>query len=566
MRYSVLADTYEELEGTAKKLAKADIISKLLKKTPSEDIPEVVMLLSGRIFPPWVEREIGVAENLLMRAIAKATGNSEKEIVDKFKKTGDLGLTVEFFIEKKKQRTLGEEELTVRKVFDNFRKIAEQEGSGSQDRKLNLLAELLASAKAKEARYVARTVLEQLRVGVAEGIVRDAVAKAFDLNPEDVENAWNFLPDYGQIAAIAKGKGTKGLQKIELQIGTPCNVLLAEKVPDLKTALESFDKPLLQYKYDGMRALIHKKGEKIWLFTRRLEDVTKAFPEVVEYARKSLKAREIIVDGEAIGLDRKTGKPIPFQRLSTRIKRKYDVEKAANEIPVQVNLFDILYLNGKTLFDKNQKERWELLKKEVKEIKGKFRLTDSLETKDYREAEKFYKESLAAGHEGLIVKNLDSLYIPGRSVAGGWLKVKPTLENLDLVVVGGVWGTGKRAGWIGSLILGVRNPDTGKFLECGMMGTGIKEKTAKPEDVTLADMTKMLKPLIIEEKSHHIKIKPRVVIEVAYEEIQKSPTYESGYALRFPRFLRLREDKGPEEADTLERMKKIYDMQKGRAK
>src|SRR3990172_7402813 len=324
MRYSILSDAYEELEGTTKKLAKNEIIAKLLKKTPPEDLERVVLLLTGRVFPPWDDREIGVAENLLMKAIAKATGASNKEVVEKSKKSGDLGSTVESFIEKKKQRTLGGEELTVKRVFDNLHKIAEQQGSGSQDRKLNLLAELFS----------------------------DATAQAFEINPEDVENAWNSLPDYGEIARIAKEKGTKGLQKIELQLGVPCNVLLAEKVPDLKTALDSFEKPLLQYKYDGMRVLVHKKGDKIWVFTRRLEDVTKAFPEIVEFAKKALKAKEIIVDGEALGLDSKSGKPIPFQMLSTRIKRKYDIEKAMKEIPVQVNLFDILYLNGKTLFDK----------------------------------------------------------------------------------------------------------------------------------------------------------------------------------------------------------------------
>jgi DNA ligase-1 len=566
MRYSILADIYEELESTTKKLAKNEIIAKLLRKAPAEDLDRVVELLTGRVFPPWDDREIGVAENLLMKAISKATGAGEKEVTEKFKKTGDLGSTVESFIKGKKQRTLGGDELTVKKVHENLQKIAEQTGAGSQERKLSYLSELLSAATPKEARYIARTVLEQLRVGVAEGIIRDAIAQAFDIPPQEVEDAWNFLPDYGEIAAIAKEKGSKGLQKIELTLGTPCNVLLAEKVPDLKTALDSFEKPLLQYKFDGMRTLVHKKGEKIWVFTRNLEDVTKAFPEIVEFAKKGLKAREIIVDGEALGLDHKTGKPIPFQMLSTRIKRKYDIEKAMKEIPVQVNLFDILYLNGKTLFDLPLAERRKLLEKEVKEIKGKFRLADSLITKDYLSAEKFYKKALEEGHEGLIVKNLDANYIPGRSVAGGWLKVKPTLENLDVAIVGGLWGSGKRAGWLGSLILGIRDPDTGKFLEIGMMGTGIKEKKNEKDDITFEELTKMLKPLIIKEEGHQVKIKPKIVIEVSYEEIQKSPTYESGFALRFPRFIRMRPEKGPHEVDDLDRVKKIYEMQKGRAK
>jgi len=566
MRYSILSDVYEELEKHSSKLKKTEIIAEILKKTPKDELDEVVLLLNGRVFPAWTDVEIGVADKMMLKAIAKTTGESEKAVSDTWKKTGDLGITAEELMKKKRQRTLGAEELTVRKVFDNFRKIAEQTGSGSQDRKLSLLSELLSSATAKEARYIARTVLEQLRVGVAEGIIRDAIAKAFDVSAEDVESAWNFLPDYGEVAKIAKAKGTKGLQKVELELGIPVNVLLAEKVPDLKTAIDSFENPLLQYKYDGMRCVIQKKGDKIWIFTRRLEDVTKAFPEIVEYAKKALRAKEIIVDSEALGLDPKTGKPIPFQLLSTRIKRKYDIEKAMKDIPVQVNLFDILYLNGKTLFSLSLAERWNLLKKEVHEIKGKFRFADSLITKDLQKAEKFYNESLAAGHEGLIIKNLDAHYIPGRSVAGGWLKVKPTLENLDVAIVGGVWGTGKRAGWLGSLILGIRDPKTGDFLEIGMMGTGIKEKKTNPEDVTFEELTKRLKPLIIKEEGNTVKIRPKIVIEVSYEEIQKSPTYESGYALRFPRFLRLRPEKGLADVDDLTRVKKIYEMQKGRAK
>jgi DNA ligase-1 len=566
MRYSILSDVYEELESTTKKLKKTEIIAKLLKKTEAADLPKVVMLLSGTVYPPWEGEELGVATQLLIKAISKATGASAESVNEKFKKSGDLGLTAEHFVSKKTQRTLGEESLTVKKVFQNLQATGREIGTGSQDRKLAVLAELLAQATPKEARYIARTVLMELRVGVAEGLIRDAIASAFDIPIATIENAWNVLPEYGEIAEIAKEKGEKGLEKVGLKLGTPCIVLLAEKSPDLKTAIESYDKVMLQYKYDGMRSLIHKKDGKIWLFTRRLEDVSAAFPEVIEYAKKAIRAKEIIVDGETLGLNNKTGKPIPFQKLSTRIKRKYDIEKAQKEIPAQVNLFDILYLNGKTLFDKPLKERWKLLQEHVKEIPKKFQFANTNYPKDLKEAEKYYKESLAAGHEGLIVKNLDALYVPGRSVAGGWLKVKPVLENLDVVIVGGLWGTGKRAGWLGSLVLGIRDPDTGKFLEIGMMGTGIKEKKTAETETTLAEMTKMLKPLITAEKGNTVKIRPKVVIEVSYEEIQKSPTYDSGFALRFPRFIRLRPDKAPDEADDLDRVKKIYEMQKGRSK
>ncbi len=398
-----------------------------------------------------------------------------------------------------------------------------------------------------------------MRVGVAEGVLRDSIAKAFEANPTDVENAWFIMPDYGEVAKIAKQKGEKGLKNIEIELGVPINVLLAEKAPTLEEALNTFERVALEFKYDGARTIIHKKGEKVWVFTRRLEDVTKAFPDIVSLVKKNVKAENCILDSETIGIDAKTGKSVPFQTLSTRIKRKYDIEKAAKEIPVKVNLFDIVYLDGKSLFELALKERYQILKKSIKEAEN-FRLADHLETKDLKQAEKFYKKALEDGEEGLIVKNLDAKYQPGRRV-GFWLKVKPTLENLDLAITGFVWGTGKRTGWAGSLILGCLDENNEKYLTCGMLGTGIKEKKEDEGDLTFEELTKMLKPLIVSEKESEVKVKPKIIVEVAYEEIQKSPTYESGYALRFPRFIRLRVEK--RESDNIMRLKKIYELQKG---
>jgi DNA ligase-1 len=342
-------------------------------------------------------------------------------------------------------------------------------------------------------------------------------------------------------------------------------VLLAEKSPSLKEAIESFDEVALEYKYDGARMIIEKNNDgKFWIYTRRLENITKAFPDVVEACKKSLNAKNCIVDGEAVAINSKTKRPMPFQTLSQRIKRKYDIQESIKEIPVQLNLFDIVYLNGETLFDSALEKRREILKDIVKEIPGKIQLAKQLVTKDLKKADEFYKEALKAGHEGLIVKNLEAKYQPGRRVAGGWLKVKPVMESLDLVITGATWGTGKRTGWLGSYILSCRDPDTGKFLECGMLGTGVKEKKTNPEDFTLLEMTKLLKPYVESEKENEVKIKPKVVVEVAYEEIQKSPTYSSGWALRFPRFVRIRWDKSAEEADDLERIKKLYEIQKGK--
>jgi DNA ligase-1 len=565
MKYSTLADIYEKLENIPAKLEKTHIISKLLKETPKELLSKIVLLLNGMIFPSWSEEELGVANQLMMKSITKAYGIHNDDVIKTFKKTGDLGRTVQEFATKRKQMTLGKKTLSVDKVFENMQLIAKQTGNGSQERKLNLIAELLVQANPKEAKYIIRTILGELRIGVAEGILRNAIAEAFKISPEDVENAWFLNPDYGEIARIAKEKGEDGLKKVRIELGKPTMVLLAEKAPSLEDAIKSFDKIALEYKYDGARFLIHKKDDKIWIFTRRLENVTKAFPEVAEICKKYLNAKNCIVDGEALAVNPKTGRPLPFQMLSQRIKRKYDIEKTIKEIPVELNLFDIVYLNGKILFDLPLEKRRRILESVVKKIPGKIQLAKQLITKDLKEADAFYKKALEAGQEGLIVKNLEAKYQPGRRVTGGFLKVKPVMESLDLVIIGAIWGTGKRTGWLGSYILGCRDPDTGKFLECGMLGTGIKEKKTVPEDVTLSDMTKLLKPYIESEKGSEVKIKPKIVIEVAYEEIQKSPTYSSGWALRFPRFLRLRTmDKSAEEADTIQRIASLYEIQKGK--
>ena len=566
MKYSILAETYSELEKIPSKLKKTEIIANLFKETPASLLEAVTLLIQGRVFPSWSEKEVGVAEQLMLKAIAKAVGISVEDVVKDYKKSGDLGTTVESLVSKKRQRTLGAEQLTVGKVFANLQAISEHSGSGSQDRKLDLIAELLSQATALEAKYIARTVLEQLRIGVAEGLVRDAVASAYNVSVDDVEGAWNLLPDFGEVAKVAKEDGEKGLKKFKLRLGTPFIVQLAEKSPSLKEAISSFKKVILEYKYDGMRTLIHKKGEKIWLFTRNLENITVAFPDLVQMARKQIKAEDCVLDGETIGLDKKTGKPVPFQQLSTRIKRKYDIEKAFGEIPIEVNLFDIVYLDGKNLMDLTFEERRKYLEKAVKET-DKFHIAKGFVTSDLKEAETFYKEALKAGEEGVIVKDMEALYVPGRRVAGGWLKIKPVMESLDVVIVGGTWGTGKRAGTIGSLHLAIREPETGRFLECGMLGTGLKEKKSEQAgSATLKEMTKLLKPLVESEDGSLVRFKPKIVIEVAYEEIQKSPTYVSGYALRFPRFIRIRFDKGPDEADDLNRMEKLYKQQKGRGK
>ncbi len=557
MKYSKLADVYERLESTSSKLEKRDILSCLLSETEDSELEKIVLLATGKVYPISSEDDLGVASKMIEKAISKSTGFSEKSIIEELKKTGDLGLVAENFVGSKKQSTLMKRSLDVERVFSCLKKLPEINGKGSQERKISIVAELLSSATPKEAKYIARTALGTLRIGVAEGTLRDAIAKAFDVKAENVENAWNMMPDYAKITMIAKSDGDDGLSKVKAKVGTSIQVLLCEKAPNLEEALKKFDEPAIEVKYDGARVQIHKEKGKITVFTRRLENVTRQFPDLVKMANSSIRAESCILDGEMIGTDSKTGKPLPFQLLSQRIQRKYDVDKMVKEIPIQINLFDIVYADGRQLFDMPLRERRKVLEDSVKPIPEKFQFAKCLVSNDVKKAQIFYENALKEGQEGVIVKNLNSNYQPGRRV-GYWLKVKPIMDPLDLVIIGAEWGTGKRANWLSSFTLACLDENAGDFLECGMMGTGLTDEEFK-------SMTEKLKPLITADDGRSVKIEPKIVFEIGYEEIQKSTKYSSGFALRFPRLIRDRSaDKSPEDADTISRLEELYKDQKGR--
>ena len=547
MEYSKLVEIYEKLAATTKKLEKTEIIANFIKNLDTENLQIVIPLLQGKIFLESEDREIGIADKLIIQSLTKL-GFSKREILDKFKETGDLGLVTEQLVKKKKQIALFKRKLSVEQVFYSIRELAELTGKSSQDKKLDIILELLNSAEPGEARYITRTILEELRLGIAEGILRDSIAAAFDVGKEEVEYAYNLKTDFGLVAKIAKEEGKKGLKNVKLEIGYPIKVMLAEKAGSLKEALENAKEPAIEIKYDGMRTLVQKDKDKIWLFTRRLENVTKQFPDLVELCKKNIKSEKVILEGETVGI--MNGKPVPFQELSRRIHRKYDIEEMAKKIPIQINFFDCILVAEKQLLNEKFEVRRKKLEEVIKEIKGKFQLAEQIRTKNIKEAEKFYNKALKSGQEGVMVKNLLAPYQPGKRV-GYMYKVKPEEETLDLVITGAEWGQGRRANWLASFILSVRDEETGELLEIGKMGTGLTDELFK-------ELTEKLKSLIVREEENIVHIKPKIVVEVGYQELQKSPNYKSGFALRFPKLIRIREDKGVEEADTLERVKRLY--------
>ncbi len=579
MDYKELVETYNALDNTSKRLEKTNIISKLIKKTGKEDIIEVIYLLQGIVFPIWDERKIGMGSKLAAKALVSVVGVSNDKVVGLWRKEGDLGKVAEILITNKKQRTLHRQKLTVKKVFENIRNLALLEGKGTVDKKIRLISELLSSADPKEARFITKTLLDKLRIGIREGIIRDALAwTVYDVDYDEKENkihfkngsreeynkvvakiqhAYNLTNDFGVVAASLKEKGLKGLEYVSVTLGKPINPMLAIKADDIKEALSSVGKPaLFDYKLDGFRLQIHKFNNKYVFFTRRLENITNQFKELIPILNKYVKGKNYILDTEAVGYDPKTGNYLPFQKVSQRIKRKYDIEKIAKELPVEITVFDVIYYNNKNYMNEKQENRRKLIEKIVKEKDKKIVLTKKLISSDIKKIEKFYDDALRKGHEGLIAKNLNKEYVSGRRV-GGWVKLKPVMEPLQLVIIGADWGEGKRTTWLSSFILGCKKGN--EFLEIGKVGTGIKEKG---DELTFKKLTKILKPLIESEKGRHVMIKPKILVEVSYEEIQRSPTYGSGYALRFPRLNGLRNDLRLDDCDDMARIERLYKKQK----
>jgi len=565
MEYSKLVEVYEALNATTKKLEKAAILAEFLKKLKGHS--EWIYLLRGRVLPDYDSRELGISNQLAIKAIVTGFGVKQEEVLKRLRKVGDLGEIAEHFADRRKQGTLFSRKLSVDKVFENIRKLMELEGKGSVGKKIGLISELLGQSSGKEAKYIVRTLLSDLRVGVADAILRDAIAEAFFYSDDKkemsdrIEKAYDMANDFA-VVFDAASKGKKELDKIEIFVGKPMNVMLPVKVTEIEEAFRICGKPAaIEHKYDGFRMLINNDGKEIKLFTRRLEDVTKQFPDVVEVVKKNVKGKNFILDSEVVGYSPETKKYKPFEAISQRIKRKYDIDKLVKSLPVEVNVFDILYLDGKNLMDLPFKERRKVLERVIKTENWKIRTSKQIVTSSEAEAMKFYKEALKIGEEGIMVKNIEAPYRQGRRV-GYIVKMKPEVNDLDLVIVGAEYGSGKRGGWLTSYIVGCQSD--GKFLEVGKVSSGLKE-LEQEGGTTYEEMTNLLKPLILEEKGKEVKVKPKIIVAVTYQNIQRSPSYSSGWALRFPRITRYRPDKRVGEIATLgEIEKEIKRIAKGR--
>jgi DNA ligase-1 len=549
-KYVSVCKRIEDISGS---LEITSVVAQFFKELDEEELGITTYFIMGKVFPVWAEAELGIGPNLLYLAISKTSSLAVKRVEELVKETGDVGLAAEKAIlsGKNHMNFFSTEELSIRDVHMRFQKIASLTGKGSQDAKIKNLQYLFGAARPDESVYIARLSIEELRIGVGEGIVRDAIAQAFNVTPELIERGYMLTNDFGLVAITAKNEGTSGLEKLSVILGRPLKMMLAQVAGSIEEAVEEMGSVAVEWKFDGARVQIHKDGERVIIYSRRLENVTPSLPDIVKSVKSGVAASSIILDGEVVAIG-KDKRPMPFQEILKRFRRKYDISATAIEIPLYLNLFDILYLNDESLIDTPLKRRREMLE----EVCDKGIVARQAITENTAVIDSIYKDALAAGHEGVMLKNPGSFYMPGKR-GKNWLKLKPIMETLDLVVIGGEWGEGRRANFIGSYLLACRDPDSDRLLSIGRVATGIT-------DGQLNELTNTFKELMISESGIHIEFEPKVVFEIAFEEIQKSPNYDSGYALRFPRLVNIRSDKSLEDADSIEKVEQLYIRQKGK--
>lgn len=548
MDYNELVNVYEALNATTKRLEKTSILAEFLQKMDVDILPIVTLLALGRIFPTWSEEELGVGLKLLMKAIAMVVGVDMVTVEDKIRDAGDIGLAANELFSKRVQSTFFARPLTIKMVYNNLRKIASISGNKAQSRKIDILRELFSLASPLEAKYIARTVVEELRVGVGEGVIKDAIAEAFGIQKVIVERAYMLTNDIGLVAKVAKEERETGLQKLTLKPGKPVKPMLAQLSEGIETSIKEMGWAFCETKYDGIRVQIHRRGDEILIFTRRLENIGNAVPDIVEYIERCLPTEDFVVEGEIIVT--KEGKPISFQYILQRIRRKYDIERMRKKVPLTLYLFDVLYYQ-EALIDVPFKKRREILESIVRIIDGKLELSKMVKVtpQEIEKANDLFNLSIEMGHEGIMIKDPTAPYIPG--IRGKkMLKFKAEPETLDLVIVGGTYGTGKRAHLIGSYLVAVKDEDD-NIKTLAHVATGLDDKT-------LLELSQKVEDLIIKKSGRKIEVMPKIVLEVAFSEIVKSPEYESGYSLRFPVVKGIREDKSIDDIDTVERIESMY--------
>ncbi|HPM85742.1 MAG: ATP-dependent DNA ligase [Candidatus ainarchaeum sp.] len=604
MFFREVANLFNEIENSSSRLVMTKHLAELFKKTPFKDAKRVVYLLQGRISPQFEGSEIGFGEKLITQGIAKASGFEREEVDKVFNKIGDLGNTAEEFVKKKKQLSLQTQDLTVEKVFTNLKKMSQSEGEGSQELKIKTLTELFNYATPLEARYIARIPLGNIRLGVGDPTIMDAFAtilteeeqekimlkkssavtkkeekeiddeaRRIKVNVrEQIEAIYNIDSDLGEIAQILKEKGLEGLKEIKIKPGTPIRPTAAERLPSAKEIIEKLGKCAVEAKYDGFRLQISKDKDNVKIFSRQSEEMTNMFPEIISAVKEYLIPEKCIVEGEALAYNEDTQEYYPFQ-VTIQRKRKYEVEKKAKEYPLNLFLFDVMYVNGESYLDKPLTKRREKLSSIVKEG-GLIKLSEQRIIDNPKDLEDFFEDAISRGLEGIIAKDLNAPYIAGaRKFA--WIKLKRSYkgtlsDTLDLVIIGYYLGKGKRTEFgLGALLVATYNEKEDTFESVAKIGTGLTENTlTQLQEMLFKDKIEKKHARVISEIKPDYWVEPKFVVETRADEITLSPMHAcgkeegKGYALRFPRMIKLRSDKKAEEATTTIEVKQMFKIQK----
>ena len=578
MEFSIISEMFEMMEKTTKRIELTNILVELLKKTPKKIIPNVVYLLQGIIRPNFEGVELGIAEKLAIRAISKSAGLPIKKIEDDYREGGDLGLTASNILKIKTQTTFTAEKITVERVYETLFKIAKLEGKGSQDLKMKYISSLLNDATPLEAKFVLKILLGTLRLGIAENTVMDALAIAFTGKKENrvqIENAYNVSSDLGKVSLIVATDGIDEIKKFKISLFSPIRPMLADRVQSEKDVIKKMPEQFVaEYKLDGERVQIHKQSDKIVLFSRRLENITQYYPDIVERIGKTLNVNEGVFEAEIVPINENTGEFLPFQELMHR-RRKYKLDKAVSQYPITVNFFDVLYYDKKDCLNLEYSERRKILEQIVHEDNFS-KLVPMLFVKNENEVEDFLENSINAGCEGLMLKAPSAPYRAGMR-GSNWLKLKREYRNelgdsLDLIVIGAYFGRGRRTGLYGTLLLATYNPEKDNLPSICKVGTGFTDESLDQLYQILSNKVTLKKnPRIVSEMEADIWFEPELVLEIVASEITLSPIHKtgldlirksSGFALRFPKFTgKIRYEKAVEDASTGEEVFALYKRQ-----
>jgi DNA ligase 1 len=576
VKYEVVAEAYRDLEAASGRLMLIERLASLLGQTPQELLPTVCYMCQGMVAPEFAAVDLGLAEKLALRAVATAADVEAADVVSAVREAGDLGQAAEQLL----AATAGDREpsLQVATVLDTLHQIARAEGPGSQGRKLDLLAGLLAAATPLEARYLLRLVTGNLRLGIGTPTILDALAQVYTGNRKDrpvLERAYNICCDLGLVAATLASGGLAAVQELRVRPGNPVRVMLAQRLSDADEILARLGaRCMAEYKYDGMRVQAHRTADgEIELFTRRQERVSSQFPDVVELLRAGLGPREAILEGEVVAYDAAAGELRPFQEVMFR-RRKYGIAEAARDVPVGLFCFELLYADGEDLTRMPYLDRRGRLADAVT-LSDRLRLTTALDVTTAPALEAAFEQAVADGSEGLVCKSTgpDAIYQAG---ARGWLWIKlkrdyrtELADTVDLVVVGAYAGRGRRRGMYGAVLLAAYDPEAELYQTVGRCGTGFSDAELAALPATLAPLIRVERPARVDSRvPADVWFEPSLVVEVLVAELTLSPNHTAGWgqlkddaglSMRFPRFTgRWRDDKEPQDATTTQQLVELY--------